>query len=72
MRFGHFSVEQRSERNKNVRLDQGVEQSEQNADNDGQAVAERLRIVDELGDEQAAEQSAEQTKAHGNGQRKIF
>ena len=72
VRFGHFSVEQRSERNKNVGLYQGVEQRKQHADHDWQNVTERLRVVDELGYEKSAEQRAEQTKTHGNGQRKIF
>ena len=72
MRFSRFAVEQRSEHNKNVRLDQGVEQRKQHADDNGQTYAQELYVIHEFGDEKSAEQRAEKAEAHGDGKRKVF
>ena len=67
-RLRHFAIVHCSEQGEDVRLNDGVHQREQHADNDGQDKGERDIVVHELRHEHAAQQRAEQTEAHRNGQ----
>ena len=71
-RLGHFAVVHGCEHGEDVRLDDGVHQREQDAHDDGQHKGERDIIVDELGHEHPAQQRAEETETHRNGQGELF
>ena len=49
-----------------------MQQGEEHADCDGQNYAERDGVIHELGDEKSAEERAEETEAHGHGQREFL
>ena len=64
----HLAVEQRRQHSQHVGLNEGVEQGEQDAHQHRQHVAQLHIVVDQLRHQQSAEQGAEKTEAHGNGQ----
>ena len=70
--LGYLAVKQGCQHRQHISLNQGVEQSEQNAHQNRQHIAELNIVVNQLRYQQAAELSAKQTEAHGDGQRKLF